>query len=618
MALALCLLAMPNVWAGTTVNGVQCRLNSDSKGLVVYVGKGGGKATTRRVATLSTSRSECIANMAQVIDPGREPRPLPSDLYTLLSELPLLAGNASKAVCALKSRNMMDASGALTARAPCFWQASSELEDVPRPETHGKAHHTPASCATEAPDQEPAQKQMRLPASAEPNPTQALDGQHSISPADAAAIEALTGASLADAIETAVREESLADEILRINAREDEAAASNAAKRAQKSSATEPAERRSTREGAGQIEPYSQSEHAVWTEYDQARLSAGRHVQVRDVTYDELRAQCDAAVAALEALTVAAKRDRAALVEVYDNIKSTLGDGDLGDDMARVAALTAQSALCEMLSPQQLEGGANSTWSGTADYQGKAGTLSVSDGLLRWAPAQGHSVAVSIASIIDVDNDTTVLAVSTTGADYHFSFGAVGRRAAEAYASLDAAEQTIHAAMAAARAEKEAEAALVAEAERARADRAVQEQSVATTQLQTATTTPAAPKVTERVRQGQLLRKQLKAVSKLQSAHKVREAEAELALLRLSGAAAKDGLVRKRAQELRSQLFTFGSFNQTKAICEQFLSLPEVALVLGKPKQTRRQVADAQTGPVLLEMTKGFLNEILKAKGEVF
>ena len=512
----------------------------------------------------------------------------------------------------------MDASGALTARAPCFWQASSELEDVPRPETHGKAHHTPASCATEAPDHEPAQKQMRLPASAEPNPTQALDGQHSISPADAAAIEALTGASLADAIETAVREESLADEILRINAREDEAAASDAAKRAQKSAATEPpAERRSTREGAGQIELYSQSEHAAWTDYDQARLSAGRHVQVRDVTYDELRAQCNAAVAALEALTVAVKRDRAALVEVYDNIKSTLGDGDLGDDMARVAALTVQSALCEMLSPQQLEGGANSTWSGTADYQGKAGTLSVSDGLLRWAPAQGHSVAVSIASIIDVDNDTTVLAVSTTGADYHFSFGAVGRRAAEAYASLDAAEQTIHAAMAAGRAQKEAEAALVAEAERARADRAVQEQSVATTQLQPATKTPAAPKVTERVRQGQQLRKQLKAVIKLQSAHKVREAEAELALLRLSGAAAKDDLVNKRAQELRSQLFMFGSFNQTKAICERFLRLPEVALVLGKPKQTRRQVADAQTGPVLLEMTKGFLNDILKAKGEV-
>ena len=32
---------------------------------------------------------------------------------------------------------------------PC--QASSELEDEPQPETHGKAHHTPAACAAEAP-----------------------------------------------------------------------------------------------------------------------------------------------------------------------------------------------------------------------------------------------------------------------------------------------------------------------------------------------------------------------------------------------------------------------------------------------------------------------------------
>ena len=88
---------MPNVWAGTTVDGVQCRLNSDPTGLVAFVGKG-GKKTMTKVATRSTSLTECIANMAQVIDRGREPRPMPADLYTLLSELPLLAGNASKAV----------------------------------------------------------------------------------------------------------------------------------------------------------------------------------------------------------------------------------------------------------------------------------------------------------------------------------------------------------------------------------------------------------------------------------------------------------------------------------------------------------------------------------------
>ena len=216
---------------------------------------------------------------------------------------------------------------------------------------------------------------------------------HSMSPADVAAVEALTGTTLADAIETAVREESLAEEIELINAREDAAAASDAAQRcrAKQSAPTEPpAEPRSTREGAGKIELYSQSEHTTWSDYDQARLSAGSHVQVRDITYDELCAQCDAAVAALEALSAAAKRDRAALVEVYANIKSTLSGGNLSEDMARVAAITVQSALCEILSPQQLEGGANSTWSGTADYQGKAGTLSVSDGLLRWVPAQGH------------------------------------------------------------------------------------------------------------------------------------------------------------------------------------------------------------------------------------
>ena len=101
--LALWLLAMPNVWAGTTVDGVQCRLNSGPAGLVAYVGKGGKKTTTRVVAQ-STSLSECIANMARVINRNQEPRPLPSDLYTLLSELPLLAGNASEAVRASNAR----------------------------------------------------------------------------------------------------------------------------------------------------------------------------------------------------------------------------------------------------------------------------------------------------------------------------------------------------------------------------------------------------------------------------------------------------------------------------------------------------------------------------------
>ena len=59
-----------------------------------------------------------------------------------------------------------------------------------------------------------------------------------------------------------------------------------------------------------------------------------------------------------------------------------------------------------------------------------------------------------------------------------------------------------------------------------------------------------------------------------------------------AGDTVKDALVKKRAQEVRSLLFTFGGFNQTKAIAEQFLSLPDVSLVLSKPTQSRKQVAD--------------------------
>jgi hypothetical protein len=152
--LALCLVAMPNLWAGTTLDGVQCRLNSEPAGLVAYVDKG-SKKVANRVARPSTSLSECVAAMARVLDRGREPRPLPADLYTLLSELPLLAGDASKAVSEKPKRILSPRClGTLSLRL-CFWQASSELEDEPRPETHGKAHHTPASCAAEAPDDRP-------------------------------------------------------------------------------------------------------------------------------------------------------------------------------------------------------------------------------------------------------------------------------------------------------------------------------------------------------------------------------------------------------------------------------------------------------------------------------
>ena len=98
MLLALCLVAMPNVWTGTTHDGVhQCKLNLGDRGLLAYVGKG-GKKTTERVASQSTSLPECVAAMERVLDRSQHPVPLPADLYAVLCGLPLLAGNASKAV----------------------------------------------------------------------------------------------------------------------------------------------------------------------------------------------------------------------------------------------------------------------------------------------------------------------------------------------------------------------------------------------------------------------------------------------------------------------------------------------------------------------------------------
>ena len=246
---------------------------------------------------------------------------------------------------------------------------------------------------------------MRLPASAE------------LTPADIAAIERLTGTPLDVAIVTAVQVESLADEIQASSAQEE---ATSAGKR-----------RSSTRECAGKIELFNQSAHAAWSDYDQARVLTGRHVAVRDVSYAELEKQRDSAVAALDRLTEAAKRDRATLVEVYDSIKSNMA-GNIEDDLARVAAVTLQNALCETLSPAQLNGTVSPEWTGVAMYAGKSGTLSIADGMVRWlangdaAAAHGRTVALSVDSIIDVDDDLTTFVVGTAGADYCGTAASVG------------------------------------------------------------------------------------------------------------------------------------------------------------------------------------------------
>ena len=145
--------------------------------------------------------------------------------------------------------------------------------DEHQPREHGKANHTPVSQAPDAPQQE-REKQACLPAS--------MQQIHALSMDDVAAIEAAAGEPLGMAVETAVRVETLADEIPRINEREG----------LEDSEGAEDSEcavqlRRSSRAGAGSIDRFADTKHAAWGEYDASRLDS-RHAATRDVSYEEL------------------------------------------------------------------------------------------------------------------------------------------------------------------------------------------------------------------------------------------------------------------------------------------------------------------------------------------
>ena len=122
---------------------------------------------------------------------------------------------------------------------------------------------------------------------------------------------------------------------------------------------------------------------------------------------------------------------------------------------------------------------------------------------------------------------------------------------------------------------------------------------------------------TARMRKGRELRELLQQVVKLRSAHKMKESD----LLLEAAAAADDSsvgeaLVKKRAQQLRGELFTFGGLELTRAILAQFLSLPEVKLLLPEAtRQAQQEAADSKTAIALLEAASKFLHEVLKSKG---
>ena len=112
------------------------------------------------------------------------------------------------------------------------------------------------------------------------------------------------------------------------------------------------------------------------------------------MSYDELKRQRDATVETLDKVKADAQRDRAALVGIFDQIKSGMGDGDVQDRMTQVAAVTLHASLLEMLSLGQLESSVKEC-SGDAMYAGKTGVLTIADGLVWWMPpGGGETVAV--------------------------------------------------------------------------------------------------------------------------------------------------------------------------------------------------------------------------------
>ena len=132
----------------------------------------------------------------------------------------------------------------------------------------------------------------------------------------------------------------------------------------------------------------------------------------------------------------------------------------------------------------------------------------------------------------------------------------------------------------------------------------------------TTTTTPAAATAapTARVKKGQQLRELLRCVSKLHSKHKTKEAEQLLASAAPGSSSA--ALAKKRAQQLRGDLFTFGGLELTRQVLHSFLNMSEVKLLLPeKVKKARKEAADAKTARVLLETASEFLHSVLASKG---
>ena len=133
---------------------------------------------------------------------------------------------------------------------------------------------------------------------------------------------------------------------------------------------------------------------------------------------------------------------------------------------------------------------------------------------------------------------------------------------------------------------------------------------------------PAAAKkrtkrLTKRVREGRKLRDQLREINRLRHVGKACEAGELASELEAAPAAAEskvDALARQRVRELRNTAFSFGGLELTRQIVRRFCDLPEVRpLLAAELLKQRRDAVDSETGRLLIEASKAFFGDLLKA-----
>ena len=129
--------------------------------------------------------------------------------------------------------------------------------------------------------------------------------------------------------------------------------------------------------------------------------------------------------------------------------------------------------------------------------------------------------------------------------------------------------------------------------------------------------------LTARVKAGRALREQLQHVARLRAAYKTAQADEATAALAAANTDADassqrklDSLSKRRATELRDELFSYGSMNLTQKVLIRFLDMPEVREVL--PAELRKKHADSKSHEVrqkLIETAKSFIARVYKSAG---